>query len=322
MAVTGKLLIIAALIVLSMAGGYAARRYGLVREGAARWLMTLVAVFGYPFTGFLSVWATPLGVQEFWLTTQQVLHMGVMTVIGLGVGRLLTKDRGEAGLFAIASAVGNNGFTMGGFVLYVLRGDAGLGLANVYFLLFSVVVVVMHYPLARAYSTDRPAGPLGGLVLRSVFDWRSLGLPMTVAGIALSMSGVPRPACVERYRLLDALIFGLTPVAYFAIGLRLHAEYARRMWRMVLALAGMRFVVGAVAGAGLFALTWLTPWPLQRGSLNMDVCLVEAFVPMAVTVVAVANMFGLKPREASLLFVANTVMYLVLVLPVVMWVFG
>jgi hypothetical protein len=38
--------------------------------------------------------------------------------------------------------------------------------------------------------------------------------------------------------------------------------------------------------------------------------------------VAVANMFSLKPQESSVLFVANTVMYLVLVLPMVFWLFG
>ena len=117
-------------------------------------------------------------------------------------------------------------------------------------------------------------------------------------------------------------MFTLTPLAYFGIGLRLHAAYVLRMWRMVLAHAAMRFLVAAAVGVGLFALTALTPWPLKWGSLNMNVCFIQAFVPMAVTVVAVANMFHLKPREASLLFVANTVAYLVLVLPVVMWVFG
>ena len=83
----------------------------------------------------------------------------------------------------------------------------------------------------------------------------------------------------------------------------------------------MRFLAGAAVGLGLLALTALTPWPLRWGTLPVNVCLIESFVPMAVTVVAIANMFHLKPREASLLFVANTLMYLVLVMPFVMWAF-
>jgi hypothetical protein len=42
---------------------------------------------------------------------------------------------------------------------------------------------------------------------------------------------------------------------------------------------------------------------------------VEAFVPTAVTMVAVANMFRLRPQEASIFFVVNTLMYLAFVLP-------
>ena len=63
-----------------------------------------------------------------------------------------------------------------------------------------------------------------------------------------------------------------------------------------------------------------TPWPLV--GLSRDVFLVQAFVPTAVMLVAMANMFSLRPRTASVLFVANTLIYLVLVLPWVLWAFG
>jgi predicted permease len=322
MSVTGRLIVIAALIVVSMAGGYFARRVGLLRERAATWIMTIVAVLGYPIVSFLSIWGTPLKPGDFWLTSQAVIHMGVMTLIGLGVGRFLTKDRGELGLFGIAAAIGNNGFTMGGFILYLLYGEAGLGLANIYFLLFGPAVVLMHYPIARRYSAERPGGTLAGLLLRSIFDWRSIGLPMTLASIWLSMAGVPRPAFIADWAVLDVLMFTLTPLAYFGIGLRLHAQYAVKMRRLIAGLAVLRFVGGAAVGAGLFALTTAIAWDEPWGGLAMNVCLIESFVPMAVTVVAVANMFNLRPREASMLFVVNTVAYLLLVLPVVMWVFG
>jgi predicted permease len=89
---------------------------------------------------------------------------------------------------------------------------------------------------------------------------------------------------------------------------------------MLIGLAVVRFGVAAAVGVALSWLTWLTPWPLH--GLRWNVNVVESFVPTAVTMVAVANMFSLRPREASALFVVNTVMYLVLVLPVVFWIFG
>ena len=67
-------------------------------------------------------------------------------------------------------------------------------------------------------------------------------------------------------------------------------------------------------------MTWWTPLALR--DLRWNVVVVQSFVPTSVTMVALANMFDLRPREASALFVVNTAMYLLLVLPVVMWLFG
>jgi hypothetical protein len=38
--------------------------------------------------------------------------------------------------------------------------------------------------------------------------------------------------------------------------------------------------------------------------------------------VAMANMFRLRPAQASVLFVLNTFMYVLVVLPLVLWFFG
>jgi hypothetical protein len=43
---------------------------------------------------------------------------------------------------------------------------------------------------------------------------------------------------------------------------------------------------------------------------------------MGVMTIAVANMFRLKPREASAIFVATSLVYLVLGLPLLLYLFG
>jgi hypothetical protein len=161
---------------------------------------------------------------------------------------------------------------------------------------------------------------MASLILRSVFDWRSIGLPISLLGIVLSAMGVVRPQVVTDWHVVDALVYVLTPLAFFGIGLRLHFSKIVPLWRPILGLALVRFVLAAAVGIAFAYATWLTPWAFR--DLRWDVYVVEAFVPTAVTMVAVANMFGLCPREASVLFVANTVIYLVLVLPVVWWFFG
>ncbi|HOW63844.1 MAG TPA: hypothetical protein P5186_01325 [Candidatus Paceibacterota bacterium] len=307
-------------IILAMAGGYLCRRMQWIKEAAGESIMTVVAVYGYPGVGLLTLWGTILHRSDMFMPIMAVFHSAVMTLISLALAGYFTQERTEKGLFAVAGGLGNNGFTMGAFVLYLLYGEQAMGVANVYFILFMIVVVLLMYPIARHYATAQPQGSMGSLILHSIFDWRSIGLPISLIGIVLSVMGVPRPAVITSWHVVDILVYFLTPLAFFGIGLRLHFSKVIPLWKPIVGLALMRFVVAAVVGLAMAYATWLTPWPFR--GLRWNVFVVEAFVPTAVTMVAVANMFDLCPREASVLFVANTVMYLVLVLPVVWWFFG
>lgn len=315
-----KFLITAAAVALATAGGYLCRRLRWVSESAGEAIMTFVAVFGYPSVGFISVWGTPLLPSDAVLPVMAAVHGVAMVFVSLALAGWFTRDRQEQGLFALAGGVGNNGFTMGAFVLFLLYGEPGMGLANLYILLFIPVVVLVMYPLARHYASGQPPGSLASLILRSVWDWRSIGLPVISVAIVLSALGVPRPQWMSDWRVMDVLVYSITPLAFFGIGLRLHFSRVLPLWRMLLGLALVRFGVCAAAGVALAALTWLTPWPLR--DLRWKVYVIESFVPTSVTMVAVANMFGLHPPAASVLFVVNTAMYLVLVLPVILWLFG
>jgi hypothetical protein len=319
----GKFLTIFLLLTLSLGGGYLCRRLRLAGDRAAGWLMTAVAVFGYPMVNLLAIWTTPLHANDLWLPGLSVAQIFLLMAAGLAMGKYLTADRGERGLFAISAAFGNHGLTMGGFVVFLLFGEQALGLASIYFVLFTPITVLLAYPLARHFATDKPSGSLAGLLLRSLLDWRSIGLPISILGILLSPSvlAVPRPAFIQDLNIVDILMYAINVAAYVGIGLQLRMSYVPVLKKLIAGLFFMRYIVGAATGVGLVALTMLTPWPMDWNSLAGKVVLIESFVSSAVTCVAVASMFGLKPREASVLFVTNTLLYLALVLPIVLWIY-
>jgi predicted permease len=314
-----KFILAAAIIVLGTGAGYFARRRRLLDEKVGEWIMVFVSVAGYPLVGFLSIWPMPLAMSDAWLPLLATMHVVIMTALGIAVGRALGKNRGETGIFAIASGLGNNLFTMGGLVVYLLYGLAGLGLVSIYSLAWTPIVILVIYPVARHYASGQPRQRLWRLMLQNLLDWRSIGLPITVAAMLLAAWRVPMPAQIGRWHMIDILVYTITPMAYFSIGLRLHASQFVPLRRLIIGLAGMRFIVALLVGVGLAQLTHLTPWPLE--GMAWKVYVIEAFVPTAVTMAAVANMFGLKPREASVLFVANTIAYVAVVLPLVMWLF-
>ncbi len=310
-----KLVFSVALVLAAMTAGWTVRHRRLLPESAARSIMTVVAVFGYPSVGFLSIWATQLRATDVWLPALGATHMIAMTVLGLLVGRLFASASPERGLFGLACGVGNLGSTMGGFVVYILYGEQGLGLAGILTLMFVPMVVLWTYPIARHFSPDVSRLPLAKLYATSLINWRSMGLLIVGSGVVLSSTGVPRPEWITSLHIVDLAVFSLIAAAYFAIGLRLHMRDWRHLKRLIAGLSVMRFAGGLAVAAGLVGITHLTAWPIEWQSLRGKVFLIEGFVPTAVSVVAVANMFHLQPRKASALFVANTVLYLLLVLP-------
>ncbi len=320
MPVVVKFIVTVGVILLSMLAGYLARRTRLMREEPAEIIMTLVLVFGYPSVGCLSTWVIELSFAVAWLPALGAVHVGIMMLLGILTSRLLTDQMKFRGLFGLASGLGNAGFTMGGFVIFQLFGQQGLGLVSVYSLMWTPMVVLAAYPVARHFAGRGAGGSLARLMLRNLFDWRSAGLLAVTAGIILSLSGVQRPDVISRLHVVDILIFVVTAAAYFSIGLRLHVGHVAPLKKYLLALAGMRFIIAVAVGLTLVGLTTLTSFPLA--GLARKVFIIETFVPTAVTMVAVSNMFSLKPRAASVLFVINTLMYLLLVLPIVVAIFG
>jgi len=312
-----KFTLTAILILASGAAGYGCRRRGWLSERAAERIMTFVGVFGYPLVGSLSIWGMRIAPADLVLPVLAVLHLVLMTLLGIPLASLVTRDRAERGLFAIAAGTGNNGFTMGAFVLFLLYGEPGMALGNLYIVLIIPTAVLFLYPLARHHSATQPAGSLASLMRRSLLDWRSIGLPFVGLAILISLWGVPRPSWVRDWRVVDVLAYSITPLAFFGIGLRLRLGKVMPLWRMISALAGARFLLALGMAVVMIAMMNWTPWPLE--DLRRSTFLIQGFVPTSVTMVAIANMFDLRPAEASVLFVSNTLLYLLGVFPIVLW---
>ena len=314
-----KFIPIFAVILLSMAAGYLARRFRLAGDRAASTLMTVITVLGYPSVSLLAIWKIHLVWEHLWLPVMACVQVAMLAALSAPVAGWLTKDRGERGAFVLLSAFGNNGLTMGGFVIFVLFGSDALGLASLFFLLFPTIVVLLGYPVARHYGSHGPTQSLGRLLAKSLLDWRSLALPISLAGVGLSLGGVPIPRVVDEFHVVDVLVYAINVSAYFSIGLRLQVSQVPRLRGLIAGLACTRFVLGLATGGLLIGATFLTPWPIHGDAL--PVAVIQSCVSTAVTAVALTNMFNLRPAEASALFITNTILYLVLILPPFLWIY-
>lgn len=319
MTVELRFLLSLALIVASTLAGYLARKLGLARESYAQKIMTLVSVIGYPVVGLFAIWRIPLHGSIAWLPLLGGAQATLMALTALRIGRTAFPDRAERGMVGFSCGIGNHGVTMAGFVIYLLFGNLGLGYSTVYAAYTFFAFVLLSYSIAQAHSPEVRRRSLAEMTIRNLLDWRAAGLYTAAAAVAMSAFRVPFPTVVERWRLVDVTIYAVIVFAYFSIGLRLHVPHIFGMGRAIAVTLMVRHLVGPAIGLGLAGLTLLTPWPIH--GLALKVFLIQSSVSVGVMGVAVANMFRIKPQEASALFIVSSVVYLAAGIPLVLWIF-
>ncbi len=97
----------------------------------------------------------------------------------------------------------------------------------------------------------------------------------------------------------------------------LHPDHIGKYGRLYLSQGFGKFII-----APLVSLVVVILLGLRTRDLPGAVAVIQGFMPTAVSSVLIGNLFGLNTRMASALFVVNTVIFLVLVLPILVFVFA
>jgi len=308
---------------LSVTAGYAARKRRWVSERVSVPLQLGALLWGWSPVAMVSFWRLPLGGQGgrqlVILMLAQPLVMLVATLaMVLLIGRLQCT-RSQRGVLLIAAGLSNTGFTLGAYLCYAMLdpGDLALSYGMAFTMAMVVSNVLLFYPLAHHYGTEGGGASLVRLVIASFTTVRAMPLYLSGFGVLLNLSGVPVPRQLDDWHIMDALFFLGSGAAYAGIGLRLRLGDSLAHWRMHLLLAVIQFIVHPVATVLLIGL--LTVLRLEPQTLVRDVLVVESFMPTAINVVILANLFHLDARLGSVLWLWNTLAFCALVLPGLIW---
>jgi predicted permease len=286
--------------------GYAGKKRFSGLHGSTRSIIRFNLIFIEPLIVFWSVWGLTLERQLAVLPAAGL----VLVLLGLAAGTGAAAALGLAGsgrpTFIISASLANHGFTLGGFICYLLLGETGLGYSFIFISYFMPFVFLFVFPYARAASGVP-------LTWKSVFSdyvlsLQNMPLLALIAALGMNALGIGRAAV---YFPVDLLLLISIALYYFSLGISFNPSDIRALKRETVVLACIKFLV--VPGLLYAALSF---FPLTE--MLRSVIIIQSFMPAAIYSVVSAVLFNLDTKMASGLFISNTLVFLLLVLPLVL----
>ncbi|MGB0767916.1 MAG: AEC family transporter [Phycisphaeraceae bacterium] len=329
---------------LSIAAGYLARARGILHEDVSRKVHWVTIVILWSSAGFFALWNLEPKIANLWVLAIEPLLVVIPAFLIIPLAKAIRLKRNQIGVLALAAGLRNSGFALGAFLAYailpvgdLLRQEAGpdgvlspkranalsisaLAYGLLIVMTMSMAVVIFLFPMVQHFAGDgEDQTPIGRIIYKSFVDWKAMLFYSSAAGIALAYSPIDCPAIVHDWYILKVLIFVGSAAAYFGIGMRLHFDQLRPHIKSHAILAGVKFVATPILTLGLLLIARnlgnAPPPPL----LDQTFVLI-AFMPTAIQTVIVANLFHLDARMAGSVWIVNTLAFICVVLPTILFV--
>jgi len=298
-----KFIIFQIVIILPFTAGYLSRRYIHNTQDIAKKIIRINLASIEPFVVLWSIWGLTLSIDQIFLPLSGL----ALVIAGFLIGMITVIFTGREGVgrktYIISSSLANHGFTMGGFICYLIAGEKGIGLASIFTLYFMPYTFIFIFSYARTGSI-RNIFSAGGFA-ENFLNLQNMPLHAVILAMVLHLIGISRP---DINISLDVFLYISIGLYYFTLGLNFSFGDFRSTGREQLLLAAVKFLV-----LPLITFFVLRFFNLEPGVKT--VIMLESFMPAAVYSVVASILFDLDSRLASSVFVINTIVFLVLVLP-------
>lgn len=295
-----KYLLFQGLIIIPFLAGYYRRHSFKSPDLLSKKLVNFNLVFLEPPVVLWTIWGLDFFNDLIYLPAAAVL----LVLAGMLSGYIFSPIPGLTGkrkaVFLISSGMANHGFTMGGFICYIFLGEKGLGLASIFTSYFMPFLFLVIFPFARFASKGRNAD-----IKESLFTLRNMPFYAFIIAVVLHILGIKRSG----YFPVELFLMISIPLYYFTLGFTFRTGNIMGMIKSSSSLAFIKF----------FLLPLITFAVL--GAFDIDasvraVILIQSFMPAAIYSVVSSILFDLESEFASGLFVINTVVFIIAVLPV------
>ncbi|TAL39321.1 MAG: hypothetical protein EPN93_01935 [Spirochaetes bacterium] len=305
MNVVVKFLVFQVIIIGPFIAGYALKRRF---DDPARFSRTLIRAnlaTIEPAIVFWSVWGLDLSRGLMLLPVAGLALCAAGLVLGLPASRALGLGGARGHMFRISAMLANHGFTLGGFACYLILGEQGLAYSFIFVSYFMPFVFLAVFPYAAHVSkTAAPATERMPIIL----GLHNMPLAAIAGALGLRALGIDRPAI---WFPSEALLLASISVYYLTLGMNFTQGDVRSSWKEISAMSAIKFLL---VPAAAWIITGLAGF---EGTVRA-VVIVQSFMPAAIYSVVVSVLYGLDARLASGLFVGTSVIFLVLVFPLML----
>ncbi len=308
-----------AVLVVGLLSGYLASTQFQEPKRLAKTIMTVVLVGFNWLIALLVIWRLQLSRQLIWLPIVGAVLMLTVTALSAGLFSFLKLDRSSRLTLILAAALSNLGYTGGAFICYALFGAEGLGLANIYLLLWLPTLYLVFLPILKIHQL-RIKDSNAKLNLKKILDFRFLALPAVITALTLNLTNVKTPDFVAKSHIVDILVYVASGLSFFAIGLQVNLARLKNYINLYFPLAAVKFVLTPAVALLLIWLLKISGRNLT--SLVQNVIIVLSVTPSAIFMVTLSNVFDLDGPLASALWVVTTAAFVVLVVPVLFLLFA
>ena len=306
MPVTYKFILFQILIIGPFILGMYWKRYFQSPEQLARRIVLLNLCTLDPVIILWTVWGLEISKNLILLPFCGFCMVFIGFVIGFLFSIPLHLPRTSRATFIITASLANHGFTLGGFVCYLLLGEKGLALAYIFLTYFVFYLFMFIFPYARWEQTANTAISKTKLLVETLFNIRNIPLYVTLLALILQKCHIQR---FDFKMPIDTMLLISISIYYFSLGL----TYSLSNPFKNISIHGVQALIKFIL-MPIFTLALIHVLPLEP--IMESVIRIQSFMPVAILSVVVSILFDLNTRMSADLFVWNTIFFLVVVFPI------
>jgi hypothetical protein len=292
------------------------RRYAFFEpRKASKIIIIFITKAITPFIVMFSFWALDLSNASIF--TLPLLGVVITTLALVPAGffaKLHNFSHRQTGSYLAAAMFSNIGYTLGGFIAFVLYGEIGFGLTVLFCLYFKPYYYTIGFYIAENYSSRenvRVRDNFKKIFTEGIRLFPLLGLGL---GVALNLFGINRP---DYFGTLNSVLIPVTTFFYMlAIGFTMNFKAVRRFKLPVLSMSFIKFIWTPVIGI-LFA--YLLNYHNVMGGLPFKIVVIESFMPTAIASLVLPVLFDLDQDLANSCWIFTT-LFLIALLPVILFI--